>query len=99
MDGTSKYKAEKLVAVALGKLIGREYSRDGWLERLVREFEEELRKINSECRVVMYGSSFSRDRVYYAEVAVKCGHERESVFARIYVEHVQYIKVTGTMIE
>jgi hypothetical protein len=98
MSNTSKHEAKKLVAVALGRLIGREYRSDGWLERLVREFEEELRKINSECRVALYGSSFSADRVYFAEILVRC-NEREPVLARIYVEHVTYLKVANMRVE
>jgi hypothetical protein len=105
MDNTSKYEyeVEKLVAVALGKLIGREFRGDGWLERLVREFEEELRKVSDECRVALYSASYSVDRgrvdrVYFAEVLVRC-NEQKPVFARIYVDPIEYVRVTSTRVE
>jgi hypothetical protein len=104
MSNTSKYEyeVEKLVAVALGKLIGREFRSDGWLERLVREFEEELRKVSNECRVALYSASYSVDRgrvdrVYFAEVLVRCNEKL--VFARIYVDSIEYVRVTSTKVE
>ena len=103
MGNTSKYEVGKLVAVALGRLIGREFRSDGWLERLVREFEEELRKVSNECRVALYSASYSVDRgrvdrVYFAEVLVRC-NEQKPVFARIYVDSIEYVRVTSTRVE
>jgi hypothetical protein len=99
--GKHEYGHEvKLVAVALGKLVGREFRSEGWLERLVRELEEELRKVSSECRVALYGASYTRGRVdsiYFAEVLIRCNEK--PVFARIYVDFINYVRVTGTRVE
>jgi len=85
----SKHGAKELT-VALGKLVNKEFKSDGWLGRLVSDFEEELRKISSECRVVLYSASFSVDRrrvdrIHYAEIVVRCNGQ-EPIFARVYVD-------------
>jgi hypothetical protein len=103
MSDTDKHEAKKLVVIALGKLIGREYRIDGWLERLVREFEEELRKAGSDCKIVLYGATFSVDRgrvdhIHFAEIVVRCD-KQEPIFARIYVDPVKYLRVADTEVE
>jgi hypothetical protein len=93
MSNTSKYEVEKLVAVALGKLIGREFKSKGWLERLVEEFDRELKRINSECKVKLYGVSYNVDHNDFAEILVYC-NELGPMLVRIYVDFVERVSVT-----
>jgi hypothetical protein len=62
MSDASERDVKSLIAVALGKLINREFRVDNWLHRLMSELEEELRKVSNECRVALYSASFSVDR-------------------------------------
>jgi hypothetical protein len=97
-SSTIKYEVKKLVAVALGKLIGREFKSRGWLKQLVDEFNEELRKINSECRVKLCGVSYNVDHDNFAEILVYC-NEQGSVLVRIYVDFIEYVRVLDAKIE
>jgi hypothetical protein len=94
VSGTSKHEVGKVVAVALGKLIGKEY----WLERLVEEFDRELRRINSECRVKLSGVGYNVDHNDFAEILVYC-NELGPVTVKIYVDFVEYVRVLNAKVE
>jgi hypothetical protein len=100
VSGTSKHEVGEAVAVALGKLIGKEYRIDGWLGRLVEELDRELSKIN--CKVKLYSMNYTVnrgrvDRINYAEILVYCNEQY--IFVRIYVDLVEYVRVTDARIE
>jgi benzoyl-CoA reductase/2-hydroxyglutaryl-CoA dehydratase subunit BcrC/BadD/HgdB len=95
-------EARNLVALALGGLIGREFRAEGLLERLIEELEKRLKETSGDCRILLSGSSFSVsrgrvDRVYSAEVVVRCGEQL--VFSKIYLESVNYVRVTSIRAE
>jgi hypothetical protein len=98
MSNTSKYEVKKLIVIALGKLIGREFKSRGWLKQLVDEFNEELKKINSECRVELCGVSYNVDHSDFAEILVHC-KGLSSMLVRIYVDFIEYVRVLDAKIE
>jgi len=98
VSSTDKYEVKKLVAVALGKLIGREFKSRGWLERLADELDRELKRVNSECRVKLCGVSYSVDHDDFAEMLVYC-NELGPVLVRIYVDFIEYVRVLDAKIE
>jgi hypothetical protein len=98
VSDTGKYEVKKLVVAALGELIGREFKSKGWLKQLVEEFGGELRKISSECRVVLCGVSYNVDHSDFAEILVHC-NELGSVLVRIYVDFIEYVRVVDAKIE
>jgi hypothetical protein len=91
-------EVKKLVVATLGKLIGRELKIKGWLEQLVEEFSGELRKISSECRVVLCGVGYNVDRSDFAEILVHCS-KMGSVLVEIYVDFIEYVRVVGARVE
>jgi hypothetical protein len=98
MSNTSRYEVEKLIVIALGKLIGREFKSKGWLKRLVDEFNEGLKKIDSECRVVLYGAGYNVDHSDFAEILVYC-NELGPMLVRIYVDFIKYVRVIDARVE
>jgi hypothetical protein len=98
MSNTGKYEVEKLIVIALGKLIGREFKSKGWLKQLVEEFDRELRRINSECKVKLYGVSYNVDHNDFAEMLVYC-NELGPMLVRIYVDFIEYVRVLDAKIE
>jgi len=97
-----KEEARNLVAVALGGLIGREFRAEGLLERLIEELEKRLKETSGDCRILLSGSSLTESRgrvgrVYFAEVMVSCGEQL--VFSRIYLDSVNYVRVTSIRVE
>jgi hypothetical protein len=98
VSNASEREVGKAVAVALGRLVDREFKRKGWLERLVREFEEELRRINSECRVALYSASYGVYRNDFAEVLVHC-NKLGSVIVWVYVDFIKYVRVLDAKVE
>jgi hypothetical protein len=98
MSNTSKCEVEKLIVIALGKLIGREFKSKGWLKQLVDEFDRELRRINSECRVELCGVSYNVARSDFAEILVHC-KDQGSILVRIYVDFIEYVRVIDARVE
>ena len=83
---------------ALGRLTGKAYRIDGWLEQLVRELDRELRGVNSECEMRLSGLGYNEGLDNYVEILVRC-KEQDSMIVRVYVDFIEYVRVLNAKVE